>query len=208
MANLHQPTTEAQRSPNGSGPAAAPVDRFDPARYRVDSLADIEVEKVLTTVSVRKPQRTEFFRVHPGPDFTYDMSLLERADGMDKKVYLVDPAVQHLVLSELRQVRLFTVINKHGEVFLWPVKLPSDDHDRIRRMADSALQGAEQAKDLWVKLVWARNLGAWEMYRAKGDLGEPQWPEKSFRDLLEIAFRNYLIDRPDHEVIRELAGEL
>ena len=46
------------------------------------------------------------------------------------------------------------------------------------------------------------------MFRAKGDLGEPQWPEKSFRELLEIAFRSYLIDRPDHEVIRELAGEL
>ena len=46
------------------------------------------------------------------------------------------------------------------------------------------------------------------MCRAKGDLGEPQWPDKSFRDLLEIAFRCNLIDRPDHPVISELAGEL
>ena len=28
------------------------------------------------------------------------------------------------------------------------------------------------------------------------------------RELFEIAFRGHLIDRPDHEVIRELAGEL
>lgn len=160
------PATE-QYSPNGSGPATEPAPNpLDPARYRLDSIADIEVEKVLTTVSIRKPKRTEFFRVHPGRDYTEDMALLERSDGMDRETYLVDPAVQHLVLSELRQVRLFTVINKHGEIFLWPVKLPSDDHDRIRRMADSALQGAEQAKTLWVKLVWDKHLGAWEMYRA------------------------------------------
>lgn len=196
-------------STNGSAPEEkAKADPFDPARFRVDSIADIEVEKVLTTVPVRKPKRTEFFRVHPGPDFTHDMSLLERAEGMDRETYLVDPAVQHLVLTELRQVRLFTVINKHGETFLWPVKLPSDDHDRLRRMSDSALQAAEHAKTLWVKLVWDKHLGAWEMYRAKGDLGDPVWPEKTFRDLLEIAFRSYLIDRSDHEVIRELAGEL
>ena len=55
---------------------------------------------------------------------------------------------------------------------------------------------------------WERDLGGYEMQRAKGDLGEPQWPEKSFRDLLEIAFRHNLIDRPDHPVIRELAGEM
>ena len=196
-------------SSNGSGPSteSAPLP-LDPTRYRLDSITDIEVEKVLTTVPVRKPKRTEFFRANPGRDYSVDMALLERSDGMDRDTYLVDPVVQHLVLSELRQVRLFTVVNKHGEIFLWPVKLPSEDHDRIRRMADSALEGAEQAKTLWVKLVWNRNLGAWEMFRAKGDLGDPQWPEKTFGELFGIAFRGKVIDRPDHEVIRELAGEL
>jgi hypothetical protein len=45
------------------------------------------------------------------------------------------------------------------------------------------------------------------MFVARGDLGEPQWPDKSFRDLLATAFGDYLIDREDHEVIRELNGE-
>jgi hypothetical protein len=39
-------------------------------------------------------------------------------------------------------------------------------------------------------------------------LGTPQWPDKTLRDLIEIAFRYNLIDREDHPVIRELAGEL
>ena len=159
-----RPTTE-QLSPNGDRPASEnkpSIDPFDPARFRVDPLADIEVEKVLTTVPVRKPKRTEFFRVHSGRDFTVDMYLLEREDGMDREAYLVDPQVQHLVLSELQQtVRLFTAINKHGDIFLWPVRLPADDRDRLRRMSDSALEGAEQAETLYGSSwsgtnIWAR----------------------------------------------------
>jgi len=199
-------STEPVTSPNGDRPAA--WDPFDPAALRVAAAADLEVESVLTTVPVRKPRRTEFFGVHPAPDFCVDTYLLERDDGMDKEAYLVAPGLQSLVASELRQVRLFTVINKRGTVMLWPVKLPAADNDRIRRVSDTALQGAEQAKLLWTKLVWDRDLGGYQLFRAKGDLGDPQWPDKSFRDLLEIAFRNNLIDRSDHPVIRELEGEL
>ena len=112
------------------------------------------------------------------------------------------------MLPELRRTRLFTAITKRGTVFLCPIKLPGDDNDRFRRMADTALQAAEQAKTLWVKVVWNRDLGGYEMFRAKGNLGEPQWPDKSFRDLIEIAFRLNLINREDHPVIKELAGEL
>jgi len=190
---------------NATGP-----DPFDPARYRLDSQQfDVEVEHVLTTVPVRKPSRTEFFRVHPDPAFVADMTLLERSDGMDRETYLVDASVAALVQTELRAVRMYTAINKHHKVFLFPVRLPSADGDqRLRRMSDSALRGAEQAKTLWTKLAWDKSVGAWEMYRAKGDLGEPVWPEKSFRDLFELAFRGNVIDSADHVVIRELEGEL
>lgn len=196
-------------NPNGANPAdsvKAPVDPFDPEIIRTSPTVDIEVEQVLTTVPVRKPKRTEFFRVHPS--YVLDTYLLERDTGMEKETYLTTPEVQHLVASELRQQRLFTAITKNGVVFLWPVKLPSDENDRMRRTADSALQAAEQAKNLWVKLAWNRYLGAYEIFRAKGDLGDPQWPDKSFRDLIEIAFRNNLIDREDHPVIKELSGEI
>jgi hypothetical protein len=206
---MTQSTTDPQQfSSNGEVPNTVKADPFNPETLRIGVTANIEVEQVLTAVPVRKPKRTEFFRVHPGRDYTVDTYILERDTGMDTDAYLVAPELQHLVLSELRQVRLFTVINKRGTVFLWPVKLPNDDNDRIRRMADTALQGAEQAKTLWVKILWSRDLGGYEMQRAKGDLGEPQWPDKSFRDLLEIAFRHNLVDQEGHPVIRELAGEI
>ena len=46
------------------------------------------------------------------------------------------------------------------------------------------------------------------MVRAQGNLDEPKWPDKSFGELLRIAFENRIIDRADHPVIRELNGEL
>lgn len=192
--------------PNLKAVSEEPTDPFDPEALRVGALADIEVERVLTTVPVRRPSRAEFFRAHR--EWVVDMLVLEREDGMDRETYLVQPNVQELVLHELRKVRLFACINKRGTVFLWPVKLPRDDANTGRRWQESALQVAEQAKTLWVKMQGNRDLGAYEMFRAKGDLGEPQWPNKKFRDLIEIAFRDRLIDRADHPVIRELEGEL
>ncbi len=99
------------------------------------------------------------------------MVLLERDSGMDRETYLVLAPFRHLVSSELRQTRLHTAINRHGTVFLWPVKLPEADNDRLRRMTNSALRAADQAKNLWTKLVWNTNLGAYDLFKAKGDLG-------------------------------------
>jgi hypothetical protein len=194
-----------QATDTGS-PIIQGYDPFDPEAIRMDLVADFEVERVLTAVPVRKPKRTEFIRVHP--EFVCDRLLVERDTGMEKECYLVTPEVQHLVAQELRRTRLHVAITKHGTVFLWPIKLPLEGIDSGRRVFETASLIAQQAKTLWVKSVWDRGLGGYEMYRAKGDLGEPQWPDKSFRDLMAIAFGSYLIDRADHEVIRELNGEL
>lgn len=183
-----------------------PYDPFDPANLRVGTMADVEVERVLTAVPVRRPKRNEFVRVHP--DYVLETLVLEHDTGMEKEVYLVAPEIQDLVLPELRRTRLYVAMTKRGTVFLWPVKLPLEGNESGRRIFDTALQCAEEAKTLWVKVVWDRDLGGYQLHRAKGDLGEPQWPAKSHRDLLEIAFRNNRIDREDHPVIKELAGEL
>lgn len=188
-------------------PVGEASDPYDPNEFRVGSLTDIAVEKMLSTIPVRRPGRTEFFRVHP--EWAADKYLVERSVEMDRESYLVNTKVAELVLTELRPVRLFPCINKRGTVFLWPAKLPrGDTNESARRWMDTALQAAEEAKHLWVRMFGNRDLGGYEIFRAKGDLGEPQWPDKTFRELIEIAFRDRVIDRVDHEVIKELNGEL
>jgi len=204
MTKVQHPSTGGQVN----GEVTSTPDPFDPKLLREEAIADIDVEKVLLTVPVRKPRRTEFFRVHRSDDYVTDTYIFEHDDGMDKQAYLVKADVRHLVKSELKLVRLFTAITRNNDTFLWPVRLPSEGNDRLRRMSSSALLAADRAKELWVKIVWNKSLGAWEMFAAKSDLGEPHWPEKSYRDLIELAFRDNYINRPEHEVIRELVGEL
>jgi hypothetical protein len=50
------------------------------------------------------------------------------------------------------------------------------------------------------------SLGANEIYKAKGIISEPEWPTLGFWDLIRIAFRDHLIDRIDHPVIKRLRG--
>jgi len=71
------------------------------------------------------------------------------------------------------------------------------------------LEIADYAKTCWVKMAGKRDLGAYEMFKARGDLGEPDWPDKSLSELLRLAFKgDRLIDSLNHPVLRELAGEM
>lgn len=186
-----------------------PVDPFDPEQLRQASLADIGVEKVTLTVPARRPGRTEFFRVHPDAEYSIDWYVLERNDELDRETYWVTPKFRGELLDELRPVRIFTCINKRGTVFLWPAKLPTPESNLGRTWSESALEIADYAKTTWVKMIGKRDLGAYEMFKARGDLGEPEWPSKTLPELLKLAFKgDRLIDSLDHAVLRELAGEL
>ena len=50
------------------------------------------------------------------------------------------------------------------------------------------------------------SLGAYDIFEATANIPDPVWPELSFTDILKIAFRDKLIDRPDHPVIQQLRG--
>jgi hypothetical protein len=184
-----------------------PADPFDPEALRISGEAEISTERVLTAVPVRKPKRDEFFRVRPGAEFTMDALVVERDDDLDREVYVVVPAVADAVLEVARRVRLFTCISKRTTVFLWPAKLPAEA-SAGRRYAETGLIIAQAAETLWVRMWGDRSLGGYTYVKAKGNLEEPKWPDKTFRELLRIAFEGRIIDRPDHPLIRELNGDL
>jgi hypothetical protein len=181
-------------------------DPFDVSRLRSATFDTIGVEYAMLTVPVRRPNRREFFRVHPDPAFVVDWYVLER-DDLERETFWVTDRFHAQLLEELRAVRIFTCMSKSGVVFLWPAKLPTDNSSS-RRWSESGLRIAEEAKTLWVRMVGNRDLGAYELYKAQGNLPDPVWPDKSFSDLLRIAFDNgRLIDSPDHPALRELRGE-
>jgi hypothetical protein len=92
-------------------------------------------------------------------------------------------------------------------IALWPAKLPIEANNRGRSWHQSALDAAEEAKRCWIKLQANKALGAYEYFKARGDFGEPVWLDKTFTELVHLAFKDRLIDTLEHRVVRELNGE-
>jgi len=164
----------------------------------------IGVKRALTVVPVRKPNRQEFFRTHPNEEYAVQMATLELKT--ENETYAVSPEVAMAIPGETRIVRLTTTINRQGNVFLWPVLLPSNEG---REMAwhSSAREAAERAQSNWVRMVANMGGGYYDIWEADGSVAEPQWPEHTFLQLLKVAFGNgRLIDREDHPVLQQLLG--
>jgi hypothetical protein len=176
------------------------------ASIRLDqsySAASIGVEKILTTVPVRKPFRGEFVRVHP--KFTLDCLIIELK--IEREIYFATMNIAPLVHEFSEPVRLHLTVNRSGTAFLWPVKLPRDDDRRVDAWRTSAGEAARLAQANWLRLHADMALGAYQPFIAAADLGEANFPKESFETILKIAMRGRLIDKEDHVVIRQLFGQ-
>ncbi len=179
---------------------------FAPENLRMSQTfgTELGVEKLLSHISVRKPHKQEFLRVHKSEGHRLDTAVLEFKE--DREVYLVDPQMQAALLQDIFPARLYTCINRQGVLFFWPCRLPGFD-GRTNAWWESAHKAAEIAMDKWTKIVADMHLGGYQPYVAEVDLPEPEWPDLTLQELLEIAFSNHFIDRADHPVIARLLGK-
>ena len=125
----------------------------------------------------------------------------------ERETFLLDPEIRPHLPGEIVPVALFTTVNRQGVLTLWPVRLPGEDgrHDEWSR---SALEAVETAKSRWIRVVANMSLGAYEIYEASANLPEPEYPDHTFREILEIAFKDRFIRGLDHPVVRRLRGEV
>jgi hypothetical protein len=180
---------------------------FAPASLRInqDFISGAAVEKCLVAMSVRKPNAQEFVRAHPDENFRLiPAAIIEVKD--DREIYLVDPSLADVLNEEINVVGLFTAISKQGTVFLWPVKLPKAD-GRANAWHASAMAAVQEAMQSWVRVKANMSAGAYDVFKAKGEIPEPQWPDVTFERLLELAFKDDRIIRDlNHAVIKRLQG--
>jgi hypothetical protein len=180
-------------------------DPFDLSLLRLDQsfVESAGVKKLLTTVPVRKPSPQDFVRVHPSPEYRAALAIIELKD--DREMYLLTPQIAQELPGEFAMCMMFTAINRQGVVHLWPVRLPASD-GRVNEWHRSAMDAADMAMNKWVRVKANMSLGAYEIVEA-ATTAEPEWPAVTFQDLLRIAFRDKLVDRLDHAVIKRLRGE-
>ena len=163
----------------------------------------LAVRRQLTRVPVRKPLKTEFFRVRQGDAWRIQTMVLELKE--DGETYLLAPAVWDLVPELLRPAVLLTAVDRRGNVFLLPVPLPGPD-GRRNPWHQSLAEVAAKAETHWVRSVANMAIGGYDMLIAEATLSEPDWPETKFGELIQIAFREKLITTPDHPIIQQMRG--
>lgn len=163
------------------------------------------VKKVLTTVPVRKPSNQTFVRVHPSDEWRQSALVLQLKE--DGECYFVHPSLYGELASEVRPKMLYTYVTRDGNVALWPINLPGED-GRLDSWSQSAHEGAKRAEINWARLVANRTVGAYDIYEASSLADEPMWPEKSFKEILSLAFKDRLIVSLDHPIVKRLRGEI
>ncbi len=181
---------------------------FDPSKLRLsqDFTASTAIQRVISTIPVRKPLKHDWVRVHRDQSYSLEGGVFETKDGQ-QETYLVAPSLHIDLSNEITPKVLFTAINRQGVLFLWPVRLPDPD-GRIDSWNESAAIAAKMAKEGWVRVASNRSLAAYEISKPVADFPEPEWPDLTFEQILKIAFRDRFISSLDHIVLRRLRGEI
>ena len=181
-------------------------DPFSPENLRLsqDFAETGGVRKLLTVVPCRKPKRQEFVRVRPGEDWRLTTAILE--DDASKDAYLVDASLHAALADEIKPVCLRLAVTSRKDVLLWPIRLPGAD-GRSNTWNDSAAVAADVAESKWVRVVSNMPGGCYDCFTATAALGDPQWPEEDFRELLRRCFKDRFIRDEDHPLLRQLRGE-
>lgn len=195
--------------PNEVDVKRAAPDPFDVASLRLsgDFGEAAGVKKAILSIPVRKPDKAWFVRVHPSDSYCINTAVIELKE--DRETYLVARSLWGGLAGEatFSPRALFTAMNRQGVLFIWPVRLPGAD-GKIDEWSRTALEAAGMAGKQWCRVTANMALGAYEVYYASGELGEPSWPGISFDDVVRIAFKDRYIDRLDHPVLRKLRGEM
>jgi hypothetical protein len=163
------------------------------------------VKKSIVTIPIMKPHPQSFVRVMRGPENRFRAAILE--DKIAREIYLVQKGILSELSNETVLKVLFPSINRNGDIFVWPIKLPGPD-GRLDRWNESALQAAKKAEDAWIRVVSNGTLGAYDVYEASGNFPDPEWPELSLEQILQIAFRGRVIDSLEHPVVLRLRGRI
>jgi hypothetical protein len=181
-------------------------DPFDPATYRVNMSLDAAagVKQVLTCLTVRVPDRTWWVRRHS--NYALRAWVIELKEA--RETYLVNRDLWPALTGEpvFRPKMLCLAVNRQGQLFLWSVRCPADDTVEPDRWMRAPLEALRLAKDRWTRISWNEVTKQHDVATCE-IASEPTWPDRPFRDLLELAFKGFVIDTLDHPVLKKLRGE-
>ena len=173
-------------------------------RLSQDYTSDHGVEKVITNVPVQKTKNGAFIRIHPGAEHQLNAATIAIKGDTTESYLLTNGMLGHVPDME-KLVTLRLAVDKFNNPFLIPVPLPTFD-GRRNSWGDSLAEAVKIAETKWVRLSANMAAGCYNIHVATALKDEPMWPNLTFAELLQIAYRGRIISSPDHLVLRQLMG--
>jgi hypothetical protein len=199
---------QQQPSVNGS-PVQAPriTDPMDLDAIRVDIGVPTNSGVVRAQVSVRKPPKDEWVRVHPSPEYQIAVTLLEdRSEGgFGGSFFVVNPDMREILDGEYDTVQIYSYVNTLGVPALWPIKLPKPGRDMFPA-TESQLNLAKLGQGQWIRVLWNGKAYESKVPIDPDSLPQPIWPRESLSELFGLAFGARTIKTVEHPIVLRLTG--
>jgi hypothetical protein len=154
----------------------------------------------------------DFVRVHPdeathwSPELCFVRVPVQGAKNDVLHLIDEDLAMQYLEARQVLRFRLALASKPSDKFFLCSV--PTTNLENTWNA--STLEGIEDAKRMWVKLMSRRTEGvdAYKISYAKDPdaFSEPRWPTESLEDLILATFKGHTIDDDQHPGLLRLIG--
>jgi len=176
---------------------------FDALRLPQNYGQMTNVKRLLVHVPVKKPNRHEFFRVHP--NLSYNALFFE--DKNDKELYLImDLDLRDELLLELVPKVVYPYVNRSHELKLWAIRLPNAE-GKLDGYNRTALEAAKLAMGKWIRIKTEDGVASYVVEEAALQ-SEPRWPEvlsepNAMAKVLALAFKDHSISNMDHPVIQK-----
>ena len=184
-------------------------DEIDFDALRLPPTGQLIAKRDLSIIPVRKPKKTEWFRVRPGDDWRIDLPLYEDGDG---ETYLIGTDFLGFLNDQglVRRARIYTLtVHGSGVLLLSPIGLPDADGklNSYNRSREEAYRKAETA---WIRISANKDLGGYDCWTPEIPMPEPDWPShpSTLKEMLSIAFKGRYINDPEHPILNRLKGRL
>jgi hypothetical protein len=179
---------------------SGPDDTADITRLFDPEIGDSITDTVVHGIPLGKPR--DFFRTHPEKAYRQSSMVYchKPENVIDAQYFIIDPAMQSHFEDDARKCTLVTVIDRTGDLRLWPISMPREsEHDN--EAWKSARAAARRGIDKWVRVVWSKR--AYKVREAKvGYAPEPDWSKlPPFHELVRIAFGEHGIVRDENHPI-------
>lgn len=175
---------------------------------------DISVETAYTHIPLRKPGKTEFFRVNPCEESRGQFLFLDYSEpgAMTKDKYLIVPELVNQIpdVSGVKAHLVVTAVSRpENAPFLWPIRLPNKTMFGPDTWALCDLKILKRSEEEWLRKETKAGVQGYMAVISKADWPEPEFPNLSFQEMLAKAIpEERIIKDQSHTVIRKMRGEI